>query len=154
MGCVTSFLILAHMLSPLSGVLGDKGMLQYKRIFMFIPLSILLPALSVAILVLVFSRFGFATTAFSFFATSYIVGGALTFVVFWWFATGVNKKPYLHAFVMYVCSFLISTFVLMLFAGGGYISTNLAFDTLISIMVMFVATKVGYKNKEVSSYVS
>jgi hypothetical protein len=69
MGCVTSFLILAHMLSPLSGVLGDKGMLQYKRIFMFIPLSILLPALSVAILVLVFSRFGFATTAFSFFAT-------------------------------------------------------------------------------------
>jgi len=78
-------------------------MLQYKRIFMFIPLSILLPALSVAILVLVFSRFGIATTAFSFLATSYIVGGALTFVVFWWFATGVNKKPYLHAFVMYVC---------------------------------------------------
>ena len=76
-------------------------MLQYKRIFMFIPLSILLPALSVAILVLVFSRFGIATTAFSFLATSYIVGGALTFVVFWWFATGVNKKPYLHAFVMY-----------------------------------------------------
>ncbi len=154
MGCVTSFLILAHMLSPLSGVLGDKGMLQYKRIFMFIPLSILLPALSVAILVLMFSRFGIATTAFSFLATSYIVGGALTFVVFWWFATGVNKKPYLHAFVMYVCSFLISTFVLMLFVGGGYISTNLAFDALISIMVMFVATKVGYKNKEVSSYVS
>ena len=42
----------------------------------------------------------------------------------------------------------------MLFVGGGYISTNLAFDALISIMVIFVATKVGYKNKEVSSDVS
>jgi len=134
--------------------LGDKGMLQYKRMFLFIPLSIILPAFSVAILVLIFGRFDIATTDITFLTTSYITGCALTFVVFWWFATGVNKKPYLHAFVMYLCSLLMSTFVLMLFVGKGYISSTLAYDALISIIIVFVATKVGYENEEVSSNVS
>ena len=102
-------------------------------------------------MVLVFSRFDIATTAFLFQATSYITSGTLTFVVFRWFATGIIKKPYLHAFVMYLCNLLISTTVIMSLAGEDYLFTLLAYDVLISIIIVFVATKVGYKNKEVSS---
>ena len=129
-------------------------MLQYKRMFVFIPLSIILPALSVAILVLVFSRFDIATTDISFLTTSYITGSIFTFVVFWWFARGLIKKPYLHAFVMYLCSLLIATTVIVSLVGKDYIFSISIYDALITIIVVFVATKVGYKNKEVSSSVS
>ncbi|MTJ01538.1 hypothetical protein [Idiomarina piscisalsi] len=129
-------------------------MLQFRRIFLFIPLSILLPALVVAVLVLIFDRLGVSPDDIAFLVISYIASGALTFVVYWWFAKGVNKSPYLHAFVVYLCSSLISTFVLMLIVGTGYISPTLAFDALISIMVIFVATNVGYKSKSESSNVS
>ena len=135
-------------------VLGDKGMLQYKRMFVFIPLSIILPALSVAILVLVFSRLDISITDISFLTTSYITGSAFTFVAFWWFAKGLIKKPYLHAFVMYFCSFLIATTVIVSLVGKDYIFSISIYDALITIIVVFVATKVGYKNKEVSSNVS
>ncbi len=129
-------------------------MLQYKRMFVFIPLSIILPALSVAILVLVFSRFDIVTTDISFLTTSYITGSAFTFVVFWWFAKGLIKKPYLHAFVMYLCSLLVATTVIVSLVGKDYIFSISIYDALITIIVVFVATKVGYKNKEVSSNVS
>ena len=129
-------------------------MLQYKRIFMFIPLSILLPASIMAALVLVFGRIGVSTTDVSFLVTSYITGGALAFVSYWWLAKGVSKSPYLHAFAVYLCSSLITAFALMLVVGKSYISPTLAIDALISIIVIFVATKFGYKNKDVSSDVS
>lgn len=129
-------------------------MLQYKRIFMFIPLSILLPASIMAALVLVFGRIGVSTTDVSFLVTSYITGGALAFVIYWWLAKGVSKSPYLHAFAVYLCSSLITAFALMLVVGKSYISPTLAIDALISIIVIFVATKFGYKNKDVSSDVS
>ena len=129
-------------------------MLQYKRIFMFIPLSILLPASIMAALVLVFGRIGVSTTDVSFLVTSYITGGALAFVIYWWLAKGVSKSPYLHAFAVYLCSSLITAFALMLVVGKSYISPTLAIDALISTIVIFVATKFGYKNKDVSSDVS
>ena len=143
-----------HMSAPVIGKLGDKGMLQYKRMFVFIPLSIILPALSVAILVLVFSRFDIATTDISFLTTSYITGSAFMFVVFWWFARGLIKKPYLHAFIMYLCSLLIATTLIVSLVGKDYIFSISIYDALITIIVVFVATTVGYKNKEVSSNVS
>jgi hypothetical protein len=89
-------------------------MLQYKRMFVFIPLSIIFPAFSVAILVLIFGRSNIAITDITFLTTSYIAGCALTFVVFWWFATGVIKNPYLHAFVVYFFNVLVSTTVITL----------------------------------------
>lgn len=146
--------IMSYTYLLLIAALGDKGMLQFRRIFLFIPLSILLPALVVAVLVLIFDRLGVSPDDIAFLVISYIASGALTFVVYWWFAKGVNKSPYLHAFVVYLCSSLISTFVLMLIVGTGYISPTLAFDALISIMVIFVATNVGYKSKSESSNVS
>lgn len=129
-------------------------MLQYKRIFMFILLSIFVPALCVAIMVLVFNRFDIAATDNVFLVTSYIVSDALIFLVFWWFSKGVNKSPYLHALVVYTSSWSITTSVLVLVVGEDYISSVLAIDALISIVVVFAATKVGYKNKEVSNNVS
>lgn len=129
-------------------------MLQYKRMFLFIPLSIVLPAFSVAILVLIFGRFDIATTDITFLTTSYITGCALTFVVFWWFATGVIKNPYLHAFVVYFCNVLVSTIVITLLVGKDYISSISGYDALFTIIVILAATQVGYKNKEVSSNAS
>lgn len=129
-------------------------MLQYKRMFVFIPLSIIFPAFSVAILVLIFGRSNIAITDITFLTTSYIAGCALTFVVFWWFATGVIKNPYLHAFVVYFFNVLVSTTVITLLVGKDYISSISIYDALITIIVILVATKIGYKNMEISSNAS
>ncbi len=129
-------------------------MFQYKRTLLFIPFSIISPAFSVAILFLIFGRFDIAITDITFLITSYITGCALTFVVFWWFATGVVKNPYLHAFVVYFFNVLVSTTVITLLVGKDYISSISIYDALITIIVIHVATKIGYKNMEVSSNAS
>ena len=129
-------------------------MLQFKRIFLFIPLSILFPAVGVAVLVLVFGRFGVPVSDVKFITTSYLVSGILTFVVFWWFARGLNSKPYQHAIILFMCSFLISSVLSTLIMGELYSSTTFVFDVLISCVLVFIATKVGYKNKEILSNVS
>ena len=129
-------------------------MLQFKRIFLFIPLSILFPVVGVAVLVLVFGMFGVPVSDVKFITTSYLVSGILTFVVFWWFASGLNSKPYQHAIIVFICSCLISTVLSTLVMGELYSSTTFFFETLISCVVVFVATKVGYKNKEILSNVS
>ncbi len=129
-------------------------MLQFKRIFLFIPLSTLFPAVGVAVLVLVFGRFGVPVTDVTFITTSYLVSSILTFVVFWLLARGVNSKPYQHAIIIYICSCLISTVLITFFICELYSSTTFVIDALISCVVIFVATKVGYKNKEILSNVS
>lgn len=129
-------------------------MLLCKRILLFVPLSILFPVVGVAVLVLVFGMFGVPVSDVKFNTTSYLVSGLLTFVVFWWFASGLNSKPYQHAIILFICSCLISTVLSTLVMGELYSSTTFAFDTLISCVVVFVATKIGYKNKEILSNVS
>ncbi|WDT87871.1 hypothetical protein [Alteromonas sp. 009811495] len=129
-------------------------MLQLKRIFLFIPLSILFPVVGVALLVLVFEMFKVPVPDVMFITTSYLVSSILTFVVFWWFASGLNSKPYQHAIILLICSCLISTVLSTLVMGELYLSTTFAFDTFISCVVVFVATKVGFKNKEILKNVS
>ncbi|MEM7421267.1 MAG: hypothetical protein AAF364_16305 [Pseudomonadota bacterium] len=122
-------------------------MLQLKRIFLFIPLSILFPVVGVALLVLVFGMFKVPVPDVMFITTSYLVSGILTFVVFWWFASGLNSKPYQHAIILFICSCLISTVLYTLVMGELYLSTTFAFEAFISCVVVFVAIKVGYKKR-------
>ena len=129
-------------------------MFQFSRLFLFIPLSILVPVIGVALSVFAFERFGLPVTDVTLIATSYFVDGILTFVVFWWFARGVNSKPYQHAIIIYICSCLFPTALITFFMGELYSSTTFVIDTLISCVVVFVATKIGYKNKAVLSNVS
>lgn len=123
-------------------------MLQYKRILMFIPLSVLLPALVIAVLVQAFSQLGVSIYGVWFSVTSHIADTLLAFLIYWWLAKGVNKSPYLHAFVVYFCSSLISIFALIYVAGESFISTKFAIDVLVTIIVIFIATRVGFKNEE------
>ena len=129
-------------------------MFQLKRILLFIPFCVLAPALCVAVLTEVLRRYGIYVDNTLYVVSVNIGSNCALFLVFWVMAKGIASKPYQHSFIVYIASTIISIGIISLAVRKLLIPPTIFFDIPISIVVLLVATKLGYGNKDVSSNVS
>ncbi len=124
-------------------------MFQLKRIFLFVPISILIPTSLVAFSVPVADLFGIPVNTPAFVLASYSLNFVSTFLVYWLFARGVQHKPYHHSFIVLTIGTILSISLLSLFIGADVFSSVFVFDIVFAILVVSVATKLGYEKKDV-----
>ena len=129
-------------------------MFQFKRIFIFSLVAFLVPTLSVAFLTVLFMRLNIDSSETLTYASSYAVGEIAYFFTIWYLATGIKTKPYQHSFIVCILSSLLGYFTLSVLLNKPFISATFAFDTLVSIVILLIATKLGFKNKDVYGNVS
>ncbi|CAB9494199.1 hypothetical protein [Alteromonas macleodii] len=129
-------------------------MYQVKRIFWFIPLNVLIPSFCAAGIYLLLARLEINSFDTAYLIFSYPVVGISSFLTYWSFARGLNSKPYSHGFIVYIFSAMILNVFLSVAMKQIYTSPTLYFDFIISVSVMLIAIKVGYRKKDVSGEVS
>lgn len=128
--------------------------MQVKRIFLFIPLLVLLPSFFVAAAYILITRLGLDSSAPISLAVFYILSGTSSFLLYWWLARGLKSKPFQHGLIVYITSSFLVTGFLSIVTGHVYLSPSVGFDVVLSGAVMLIAMKIGYRNEDVSSAVS
>ncbi len=128
--------------------------MQLKRIFGFAFIHLIAAVFAIVAYLEVVSFFGIDSNEFIKYIGPDIVGHIVLFVVLWLFSRGVNSKPYLHSFAVYIISLCVSS--LIMFAAMKELFYS-SFDFLmlpVTVICLLLATYIGQKNKDVHSNVS